>query len=325
MKRAIAKTSTTQRTQDWNDNRMTPPTPLQLTIGPVLYYWDKDRLLQFYEQLASVPVHTVYLGEVVCSKRRSLRLSDWLEVARKLNASGKQVVLSTLTLIEAQSELATVERACSNGEFLVEANDMAAVQFCSERRLPFVTGPHINLYNGRALRFLQQNGLQRWVLPLELSREQLQLLQQEAMALSGESLPELEVFGYGLMPLAHSARCFTARHHDLPKDRCEFRCIEDPDGMPVYSQDGDRLFTINGIQTQSGRCLDLRHAWQDMQQRGVTAFRFSPHSEAFVEKVQTLARAIQSNAAFEKARSADTDCDGYWYGAPGMIRVLPVS
>ena len=304
---------------------MTSSTPLQLTIGPALYYWDKARLLSFYEQLANMPVHTIYLGEVVCSKRRSLRLSEWLDLARELKASGKQVVLSTLTLIEAQSELATVERACNNGEFLVEANDMAAVQFCSERGLPFVTGPHINLYNGRALRFLQQHGLRRWVLPLELSREQLQLLQQEALALSDEPLPELEVFGYGLMPLAHSARCFTARHHDLPKDRCEFRCIEDSDGMPVYSQDGDRLFTINGIQTQSGRCLDLRHAWQDMQQRGVHAFRFSPHSQAFLEKVQTLADAIQSGNAFEKGRGADTDCDGYWYGAPGMIRVLPVS
>jgi len=116
---------------------MTSSTPLQLTIGPVLYYWDKARLLSFYEQLANMPVHTIYLGEVVCSKRRSLRLSEWLDLARELKAGGKQVVLSTLTLIEAQSELATVERACNNGEFLVEANDMAAVQFCSERGLPF--------------------------------------------------------------------------------------------------------------------------------------------------------------------------------------------
>ena len=311
---------------------MLPTSSLQLSIGPVLYYWDKTQLLDFYQALATAPVQTVYLGEVVCSKRRSLRLPEWLDVARHLAACGKQVVLSTLTLIEAQSELAGVERACNNGEFLVEANDMAAVQFCSERGLPFVTGPHINLYNGRALRFLQQSGLQRWVLPLELSREQLQLLQQEACELSSAPLPELEVFGYGLMPLAHSARCFTARHHDLPKDRCEFRCIEDSDGMPVYSQDGDRLFTINGIQTQSGRCLDLRHAWQDMQQRGVNAFRFSPHSPAFFastqtffERVQGLADAIQGKRALEKARSAETDCDGYWYGAPGMIRVLPVS
>lgn len=300
---------------------------LQLTVGPVQYYWDKPRLLAFYEQIAQLPVTTVYLGEVVCSKRRSLRWPEWLELARQLATTGKQVVLSTLTLIEAQSELASVERACSNGEFLVEANDMAAVQFCSEKTLPFVTGPHINLYNGRALRFLQQQGLQRWLLPLELSREQLNLLQQEAMTLSSAPLPELEVFGYGLMPLAHSARCFTARYHDLPKDRCEYRCLSDLDGMPVYSQDGDQLFTINGIQTQSGRCLDLRRAWQDMQQRGVTAFRFSPTSDGMPQRIQALADAMARQLAFSGeagTESASHDCDGYWYGAPGMIHVLPV-
>ena len=303
---------------------MTTTAPLQLTVGPVLYYWDKARLLAFYEQVAQLPVSTVYLGEVVCSKRRSLRWAEWLDLARQLATAGKQIVLSTLTLIEAQSELASVERACSNGEFLVEANDMAAVQFCSEQGLPFVTGPHINLYNGRSLRFLQQQGLQRWLLPLELSREQLQRLQEEAMTLSSTPLPELEVFGHGLMPLAHSARCFTARHHDLPKDRCEFRCINDPDGMPVYSQDGDQLFTINGIQTQSGRCLDLRRAWQDMQQRGVTAFRFSPTADGMPQRIQELVEAIASETSFTAMPGTHHDCDGYWYGAPGMIRVLSV-
>ncbi len=302
---------------------MTASATLQLSVGPVLYYWDKARLLAFYETLAALPVNTIYLGEVVCSKRRSLRWPEWLDLARQLASTGKQVVLSTLTLIEAQSELASVERACSNGEFLVEANDMAAVEFCSASGLPFVSGPHINLYNGRALRFLQNQGLQRWVLPLELSRDQLQLIQQEADSLATTALPELEVFGHGLMPLAHSARCFTARHHDLPKDRCEFRCIDDPDGMPVYSQDGDRLFTINGIQTQSGRCLDLRHAWQDMQQRGVNVFRFSPSAANLVEHIQTLANAIASKNKLAKVRQGDLDCDGYWYGAPGMIRVVP--
>jgi O2-independent ubiquinone biosynthesis protein UbiV len=294
---------------------------LKISVGPLLYYWERKQLLSFYEQVARLPVNTIYLGEVVCSKRRSLRWAEWLDLARQLAGTGKQIVLSTLTLIEAQSELASVVRACDNGEFLIEANDMAAVQLCSERGLPFVTGPHINLYNGRALRFLQKKGLQRWLLPLELSREQLEHLLCEAQTLSMEPLPELEVFGYGLMPLAHSARCFTARHHDLPKDSCEFRCLNDPDGLPMYSQDGDRLFTINGIQTQSGRCLDLRHAWQDMLQRGVTTFRFSPQTGAMDACINSLVDAICGGVSLKKLTDAGQDCNGYWYGAPGMIRV----
>lgn len=304
---------------------MTAAKHLQLTIGPVQYYWEKPQLLSFYEQVATLPVDRVYLGEVVCSKRRSLRSSEWIDLARQLRDQGKQVVLSTLTLIEAQSELMSVERACSNGEFLVEANDMAAVQFCSERKLPFITGPHINIYNGRALRYLQGCGLQRWLLPVELSREQLSKIQQEAAEISTSPLAELEVFGYGLMPLAHSARCFTARHHDLPKDRCEFRCLADPEGLPVYSQDGDRLFTINGIQTQSGRCLDLTHVWQDMHERGVTAFRFSPQLGNWPAPVLRLADAMKTQHPLAPVSNRQHDCDGYWHGVPGMIPVVPAS
>ena len=37
---------------------------LQLSLGPVLYYWTKKALLDFYAQMAQMPVQTIYLGEV---------------------------------------------------------------------------------------------------------------------------------------------------------------------------------------------------------------------------------------------------------------------
>lgn len=40
-----------------------------------------------------------------------------------------------------------------------------------------------------------------------------------------------EVFAFGRLPLAMSARCFTARHYGLNRDECEFRCMEQPDGL----------------------------------------------------------------------------------------------
>jgi collagenase-like PrtC family protease len=42
---------------------------------------------------------------------------------------------------------------------------------------------------------------------------------------------ETELFGYGRLPLAFSARCFTARHYNLQKDDCQFRCLDHPDGL----------------------------------------------------------------------------------------------
>src|SRR3546814_4678787 len=40
---------------------------------------------------------------------------------------------------------------------------------------------------------------------------------------------ETEVFAYGRMPLAFSARCFTARHRNIPKDNCQYVCMDHPD------------------------------------------------------------------------------------------------
>ncbi len=47
----------------------------------------------------------IYLGEAVCSKRRATKVGDWLEMAKSLAGSGKQIVLSTLALVQASSEL----------------------------------------------------------------------------------------------------------------------------------------------------------------------------------------------------------------------------
>lgn len=54
--------------------------------------------------------------------------------------SGKQVVLSTLALVQASSELGELKRYVENGEFLLEASDLGVVNLCAERKLPFVAG-----------------------------------------------------------------------------------------------------------------------------------------------------------------------------------------
>ena len=95
-------------------------------------------------------------------------------------------------------------------------------------------------------------GATRWVMPLEMTREQL------ATVLQGKPGGlQTEVFAFGRLPLAFSARCFTARHYNLPKDDCGFRCIEHPDGLPLNTREGEAFLTINGIQTQSARIHSL--------------------------------------------------------------------
>ena len=104
---------------------------MKLSLGPLQYFWPRDTTLAFYRDAATWPVDIVYLGETVCSKRRELRTAEWIELAQELAAAGKEVVLSSLSLIEAESELGVVDRLAALGGFKVEANDLSAVQVWS--------------------------------------------------------------------------------------------------------------------------------------------------------------------------------------------------
>jgi collagenase-like PrtC family protease len=286
---------------------------MKLALGPVLYYWTREALLGFYASVADSAADIVYLGEVVCSRRHNLRLDDWLALARDLSASGKQVVLCTQALIESESELKALRRIAANSEFTVEANEMGAVRLLAGR-VPFVAGPHLNIYNGETLAWFAELGASRFVLPLELSRDILRELQSARPAGI-----ETEVFVYGRMPLAFSARCFTARHHNLPKDDCQFHCLDDADGLALQTRDKAAFLTLNGTQTQSAQVYDLSDSIEELRSLGVDALRLSPQSSNMFEIMESFRErcAGRPGASLEGLRIAPP-CNGYWYGVPGM-------
>ena len=231
---------------------------MKFSLGPSLFFWPKNEVVDFYQQAKESSADVIYLGETVCSKRRELRAKDWLGLAQDVaKDTKKQVVVSTMTLLESPAEIQVLKRLCDNGEFLVEANDLSAVQIMHELNMPFVAGPAINCYNLSTLKVLLKQGMTRWLMPVELSGDWLKTLLHQATDAGIRQQFECEVFSWGYLPLAYSARCFTARSEDKAKDDCEYCCIKYPEGRRMNSREGERVFVLNGIQTLSGYQYNL--------------------------------------------------------------------
>lgn len=294
-------------------NRTAP----RLTLGPLPYYWPREQTLAFYREVAGWPVEVVYLGETVCSKRHELRLADWIDIGAQLAGAGKEVVLSTLGLIEAEADLRAVRGVVEQSpRFRVEANDMNAVNLLAGRG-PFVAGPFLNVYNADTLKLLQDAGAVRWVAPIELPSAGIATLRQEL------ATPiEVEVIAHGRLPLAMSARCFTARYHNLSKDHCEYRCIRHPDGIALATQDGEPLFTMNGIQTQSAQPMTLLDELPRFADLGIGLARIGPQSTG-TARIVALFDAVRrgemaADEALAQARANEPiAANGYWHGQPG--------
>ena len=118
----------------------------RLSLGPLQFHWPKADM----QTPLPIKSRTSPSRHRIPRRNRLFQapgISDTRTGSTRLNnlpTRASSVVLSTFALVEAQSELSYIRRLCENGEILVEANDMSAVQMLASK-VPFVGGPTLNV------------------------------------------------------------------------------------------------------------------------------------------------------------------------------------
>ncbi len=292
----------------------------RLTLGPLLFNWSDDRYRDFYYRIADeAPFDRVCIGEVVCSKRQPFLQECIAPVVERLERGGKQVVLSSLALPTLEREIRHDRELVASGR-IAEVNDASLIP--AVKGQPFHVGPLLNVYNEATVGYLARLGARSIALPPELPRASIVAI----AAASGNV--EIEVWAFGRIPLAISARCYHARAHKLSKDSCQFVCGNDPDGLMVETLDGQRFLAINGVQTLSHTYCNLVRDVVDLAAEGVGSFRLSPHGCDTIAVADSFKKVLEGKLGCDEAmarlEALDMDApfsNGFLHGATGAAYI----
>lgn len=254
---------------------------MKLSLGPLPPCWPRERTHAFYRAAADWPVEIIHLGEAAPGNGGELPVVDWIELAAELADKGKQVVLSALALPAAASASGVLERLVAERRCLIEANDLAAVQLCRERGIPFVAGPALKIRSHAELRRLMDDGLVRWVPGVEQGREPLRALRDAVLA-AGLPMPELEVIAYGRLP-------------------------------PI-AREGSSSPRLDGIRPHGGEIVDLGPELPQLRELGVDVLRLCPRAEGMAAIVAHYHLARRSPQPPPRI-AARNSC---WHGEAGM-------
>ncbi len=287
---------------------------MKLSLGPIPFLWEKNKIISFYKEIARTPVSVVYVGEVVCSKRAIPGIDTLRTIAGMLADAGKEVVVSTFGLMTNNEELERAEALCRL-PVPVEINNMGILNFCEGKEI--VAGPHLAIYNAPTARFYSSLGVKRIVFMPELGRETIKSISSEVPEV------EKEIIAFGNLPLAFSWRCYTARALGMSKPNCAISCIKYPEGMPLETMDRKPVYNINGTQIVSAQKVCMIGETELLKDTGLSFLRIIPHATATSEIIYIFNRVIEGSLTKSKALedlrrfAPEGISNGWFYGQPG--------
>ena len=252
----------------------------------MLYLWSRARLLDFYAGSPESPADCVVLGEVVCARRRELRLDDWLALARELTRTGKRVILATQALGGNRGRSAP-DRAPRPISPAMPWRPGDASALASHRgRVPLVLGPHVNASGQAALREHADLGVLRWVPPLGCrSRRSPISARRDSPCADPTAAPASH--GVGLWPIASVV--LGALLHCAPCQRAPrigaATCMDDPDGRLVRSTEASRSWCSTAPRFNRPAYNLLEHDAALASSRA-TRVRLSPQSSGFTKVIE---------------------------------------
>ncbi len=268
-----------------------------LSLGPVFYLWDGPKWRDFYFRIADeTPIQYVTVGEIICSKRQHFVEPYLAAVVERLEAAGKNVLLASPALVALERESQHVRNLVRDSDHLIETNDLSALGLLNGR--PHAVGPFINVYNAATARLLAARGATSICLPPELPMASVTDI------IAGTPGVDFEIFAFGRVPLALSARCAHARSKGHTKDNCQFVCGEDPDGLPVRTLDRQPFLALNGIQTISHTCQALLGELGELRNAGIARIRLSPQDCDMVAVARLYEDVLASRIDPEDALAA---------------------
>lgn len=300
-----------------------------IALGPAPHSWGKEKLLEFYsEEVPSLGVESVYIGDHVCSRRNALKPKELKPIIADLKSKGMKVFLSTLALATTKEDSESILDLYDIFDG-IEANMIGYLNLLKRPELQgknkeLILGSYLNIYNWRSASFLKKYNPTRLVPAHELPLESVADMAEKS------GIP-IEMPVWGRVSTALSWRCYTARATDKNREECAMVCLDHPEGMLLKSIEEEDLFMVDGAQVLSARINCLVEHLVTLQNSGVKYLRIVPdmdHTTDIVNIFQkVLAKKLDPKSGLNKLEKYAPQglCNGWLWGKPGWEYVAAVA